>query len=153
MDISIILSVLAFIMSFVTWVVHAFQHSTRLSIKNIDYRVWPGDIVQLFVYIQNNSVAPITISGLSILESGRKFPCELVSKKIRSENGIVTRSTPNFPLNFSSSQGSMYFLEFVHCPGIALAPNKTVAFEIYTNRGCLKKFSVPGQQGRLFRLR
>lgn len=147
-----ILTILAFIMSAITWIVTALRHSIFLTVELKDYAKWFNNVVQLFLYIQNNSASPITVSGISILYDGKKFPCELVPKKLRTEDGIVTRSTPMFPLNFAGLQGTMYFFEFVNCPDIELAQGKTIDFEIYTNRGRLKKSVTLGPQDRYFRL-
>lgn len=153
MNFSLLLSLLAFIMSSITWIVHAFQHSTRFTVKVIDFIVRPNNVVQFFMYFQNNSLLPITVSGISYIESDKKYPCELTPKTLRTVNGVVTRSTPAFPLNFAPSQGSMYFLEFINCPGNSLDPDKMADFEIYTNRGRLNKSAVLVVHDHIFRLR
>lgn len=138
------LTILSFIMSAATWLLTAYSRSIRLSCSVSDYRKYDQGILQLFLYIQNNSEKPMTISGISLIIDNQKYPCELVEKKIRTVNGLVTQSTPNFPLNFSPSQGRMEFIEFLNCPGIEASPGKMVEIEIYTNRKALKRFlSLP----------
>lgn len=152
MDFSFLLSLLAFIMSSITWVVHAFQHSTHFSVQVIDFVAYSDNIL-FFLYFQNNSSSPITVSGISYITPDKKYPCELVPKVLRTEHGIVTRSTPNFPLNFAPSQGAMYFIDFRYCPGNSLDPDKMVDFEIYTNRGRLNKSVALASREHLLRLR
>lgn len=146
-----LISIIAFIMSSLTWIVSAYQHSIRLSIKCIDYRVLKGSILQMFLYIQNNSSRPITITGLALRIDNQLYPCELLSKIIRKENGNVTRYTPNFPLNLSDQQGVMYFFEFLNCQEIVSSLDKTVEIQIYSNRGHLDKYLSPVQSCLLFR--
>lgn len=138
------LTILSFIMSAATWMLTAYNRSIQLSCAISDYIKYDQGILQLFLYIQNNSEKPITISGISLIIDSQKYPCELVKKKIRSVNGLVTQSTPNFPLNFSPSQGRMEFIEFLNCPSIETSPGKMVEIEIYTNRKALKRcLSLP----------
>lgn len=138
------LTILSFIMSAATWILTAYNRSIRISCNISDFRKYDHGILQLFLYIQNNSEKSMTISGISLIINSQKYPCELVEKKIRSVNGSVSQSTPSFPLNFSPSQGRMEFIEFLNCPGIEASPGKMVEIEIYTNRKALKRFlSLP----------
>lgn len=134
-----LLTVLAFIMSATTWLLTAYNRSIRVSCNVIDFIKYDRGIIQLFMYIQNNSEKPLTISGMSLVIDCNRYPCELISKKIRTVNDVIVQATPNFPLNFSPAQGRMEFFEFLHCPDIEASPGKTVVIEIYTNRKPLKR--------------
>lgn len=141
------LTIFAFLMSTVTWFLTAYNRSIRTEIRILDYKQHLGCINQFYVYVQNNSEKAFTISGASLVIDGEKYPCELVTKLIRTTN-VLTLSTPNFPLNFAPLQGRMEFFEFLNCPNIELVPDKTIEIEFYTNRKVLKRFLKLPQQGR-----
>ncbi len=129
-------------------VLQAFFHflSTRkkLKIEILDSEtIW--DVMQFFIYIQNQSHSSICISSISIRYDKKEIYCELVPKKIRGKGDELIR-TPMFPLNISPLQGGMYFLEFVYCPKISLDPGKILDFVIHTNRGPLKKSVTLGDK-------
>lgn len=144
------LTILSFTMSVTTWILTAYNRSIKFSCSIIDFKKYSPDIIQFFIYIQNNSEKPMTISGMALVVDHKKYPCELVSKKIQSINGVVVHATPNFPLNFSPSQGRMEFIEFLHCPDIEASPGKMVELEIYTNRKALKRSLSLPQSGLFF---
>ncbi len=75
------LTILSFIMSAATWLLTAYSRSIRLSCSVSDYRKYDQGVLQLFLYIQNNSEKPMTISGISLIIDNQKYPCELVEKK------------------------------------------------------------------------
>ncbi len=147
-----ILSILAFVMSTITWICTLLNHSIKLFIEIKDY-AHIFDVVQLYIYFQNNSGKPITISGVSIVESNNKIPCKTLPSIIRSCNGRVIIETPLFPLNLSSHQGACFAFEFLNCPDIELNPGKTIALEIYTNRKLLKRFVTLGNKDQILNLR
>lgn len=146
-----ITSLLAFIMSTITWIFNFLDRQISVEVEIKDFAMhW--DIVQLYLYIQNNSRSPFTISGVSIISNSKKHPCEPLSKIIRTHNDEVTLRTPYFPVNFSAHQGQCLALEFLHCPDIELAPGKTVVLEIYTNRKILRKSLTVPQPDRILHL-
>ena len=145
-----ILTVLAFIMSTSSWLLTAYNRSIRVSCRIIDFRKYPSGIIQLFMSIENNSEKSLIISGLSIISDKQKYPCELISKKIRAINDVVVHATPNFPLNIAPIQGRNEFFEFLNCPDIELVPGKTIEIEIYTNWKSLKRSLTLPQPGRFY---
>ncbi len=98
----------------------------NIAIKVVDYNKH-DHVVQFFLCIQNNSDKPLCIDSIEIPNG---VQCELIPKKITDK-----LSTPMFPLNLSGHQGSFYFLEFLYCADIELAPGKTIVFLVHTNRG------------------
>lgn len=153
MDLALgIISILAFVMSLITWILNFISHRINAEMKIKDF-VKHRDVVQLYLYIQNNSGSPFTISGVSIVSNSGKHPCEPLSKIIRTRNDEVVIRTPYFPVNFSAYQGQCLALEFLHCPDIVLTPGKTVDLEIYTNRKILKKSLAVPQPDLILHLR
>lgn len=147
-----ITSILAFIMSAITWIFNILARRINSKIEIKDFAKH-RDIVQLYLYIQNNSGSPFTISGVSIISDSDKHPCEPLPKIIRTHNDEVIIRTPYFPVNFSAHQGQCLALEFLHCPDIELVPGKTVDLEIYTNRKILRKFLTVPQPDLILHLR
>ena len=147
-----IISILAFIMTLITWIYNFLNRRINAEIEIKDFAK-RRDIVQLYLYIQNNSGSPFTISGISIISDSDKHPCEPLPKIIRTHNNEVIIRTPYFPVNFSAHQGQCLALEFLHCPDIELAPDKTVDLEIYTNRKILRKSLTVPQPDRILHLR
>lgn len=147
-----LISILAFIMSSITWICTALNRSIKFSIEVKDY-VKYRDIVQFYFYMQNNSGKPITISGLSIIYNNQVFSCKMIPSLLRSQGQTPVITTPFLPVNFAPHQGSCYAFEFLHCPDIALAPCKKVDFEIYTNRKVLKRSVTLGNTDEILHLR
>ena len=147
-----ITSILAFIMSSITWIFNFLAHRINADIEIKDYAKQRGS-VQLYLYIQNNSSYPFTISGVSIISVSSKHPCEQLPKIIRKQNDEVVIRTPYFPVNFSAHQGQCLALEFLHCPDIELTSGRTVELEIYTNRRILKKSLTVPLPDRILHLR
>ena len=147
-----IVSILAFIMTLITWIYNFLNRRINAEIEIKDFaKHW--DVVQLYLYIQNNSSSPFTISGVSVISNSDKHPCESLPKIIRTRNDEVVIRTPYFHVNFSAHQGQCLALEFLHCPDIELAPGKTVELEIYTNRKILRKSLTAPQPDRILHLR
>lgn len=134
-----LLSIIAFVMSLITWICTAINKSIRLSFEIKDQAKRHGSIVQLFLYIQNNSGRSVTISGLSIVTSSKKYPCDFLSKTIRTRDEQVIVQTANLPVNFAPYQGMCLAFEFLDCQDIELTPGKTIDLEFYTNRQVLKR--------------
>lgn len=134
-----IFSIITFFKNLFLGIWSFFQHRAQLSIEIKDHVKRLDHIVQFFVYLQNNSASSILISEISILHNGKKYPCELESKRIRSVNGVVTRATINFPINLSPESGLYCYLEFLNCQDIEVAPEKKIVLEAHTNRGDLRK--------------
>lgn len=147
-----IISILAFIMTSITWICTAINHSIKFSVEVKDYAKH-GSVVQFYLYMQNNSGKPITISGLSIAYQNQQFPCKMIPSVIRYRDQEPLITTPFLPVNFAPHQGSCYAFEFLHCPDIELAPGKTVEFEIYTNLKVLKRFVTLGNTDGILHLR
>ena len=147
-----IISILAFVMSLITWIYNFLNHRINAEIEIKDFAKY-RDIVQLYLYIQNNCSSPFTISGVSIISDSNNHPCELLPKIIRTHNDEVVIRTPYFPVNFSAHQGQCLALEFLHCPDIELTSGKTVELEIYTNRKILKKSLTVPQPDLILHLR
>lgn len=121
----------------------------RLEMKIVDF-VQHGDIVQLFVEIQNQSSLPICISSISIVEASRKYRCELLQKKIRSSGDLLYR-TPLFPLNIPPRTGVLYYFEFLDAPDMLLIPGKSLALSFDTNRRKIERSLVLPQAAHYLR--
>ena len=146
-----IISILAFFMSLTTWIVTFITHRMHVSVEVKDFAK-RNHVVQFYLYIQNNSATPFTVSGISIVSGSRKYPCEYLPKLIRTQNDRVIIETPYLPVNFSSHQGQCFAFEFLNCQDISLAPGKKVDLEIYTNQKTLKKSLLLPQQDKILHL-
>ena len=142
-----LISILAFIMSSITWFCTALNRSIKFSVEVKDYAKYKKS-VQFYLYMQNNSGKPITISGLAIVYKNQKFPCKMLPSVLRDKDQKPLVTTPLLPVNFAPHQGLCHAFEFSHCPDIELAPGKTVDFEIYTNRKVLKRSVILGNGTR-----
>lgn len=143
--------ILGFVLSALLWLCTVLKNRTNLCIEVKDYTKAFGEIVQLYLYIQNQSDSPITISGISIVHYEKKLPCELIPKKIRKTGDDIIY-TPHFPINLSPQQGVCFPLEFLNCRDIEVGPDKKVALEIYTNRKVIKESLILSQPNTLLHL-
>lgn len=109
----------------------------KLNVEIIDYANKDSD-AKFFLYIQNQSSAPICISAIYLTAGTKKVRCELLRKRAQSFNGILYR-TPLFPLNIPPQVGVVHFLVFSACPDVLLASGNIVSFEFLTNRGPINK--------------
>lgn len=147
-----IISVLAFVMTSITWIVGYFSRRLKISVEIKDHAK-RRKVVQFYLYLQNKSSSPVTISGISILDNAVKYPCEYYPKIIRTRNNDVVIQTPYLPVNLAAHQGACYAFEFLNCQDIELVPGKTVELEIYTNRKPLTKSLVLPPEGNILHLR
>lgn len=143
-----ILGILGFILSALMWLYTYIKNRIHLVVEIKDYTKVFQRVVQLYLYIQNNSEKPLTISEISIFHTQKTYPCVLLPKKIRGiGDSLIT--TPMFPVNLSPHEGILLPFEFLNCQDIELVPDKTVALEIYTNRKMIKKSVTLGQPDHL----
>lgn len=145
-------AILGLILSASLWIYNRYQHRIALKIEIKDYVKALGHVIQFFLYIQNESDSPITISGMALTYKNEKFFCELLPKKIRGTKDSLIK-TPMFPINLAPQQGVLLPFEFLNCQDIELTPDKKVDFEIYTNRKLLKKSLTLDQPGYLLHIR
>ena len=145
-NITFILAVIGSLGTIFNFAYTYFSSRRRIDMQILDYSSHLN-VVQFFMYIQNQSRSPICISCISLQLDDKEISCELIPKKIRG-NDTNLICTPSFPLNLSSLMGVQYFFEFVNCPDISLASGKTISFVIYTNRGALKKSVKLGDTSR-----
>lgn len=143
-----ILGILGFALSALIWICTFLNNRTRLTVKVKDYRKYFEKVIQLYLYIQNDSDNAIVISGLSLLHNKQQYPCELLPKKIRGKGDDLIK-TPLFPINLSPCQGVLLPFEFLDCQDIELSPDKTIALEIHTNRKKIEKSLTLDQPGYL----
>lgn len=147
-----LISIFAFVMSLITWIVSAIHHSIKMKFKIRDFDQPRKTAVQLCLLIQNNSSLPITISGISIIEAGQEYPCRMLSTPIVTDSGVdVVFSTP-LPLNLVGRQGTLAFFEFLGYQGTPLALGKKVELRIYTNRASLNRSLTLYQEPGLLRI-
>lgn len=145
------LGILGFVLSALLWFFAVYKKRTNLYVESKDYTKALGEIVQLYLYIQNQSDSPITISGISIVHYEKKLPCELIPKKIRKTGDNIIY-TPCFPINLAPQQGVCFPFEFLNCRDIEVGPGKKVALEIYTNRKLVKESLILNQPNTLLHL-
>lgn len=145
-NITFVLAVIGSIGTILNFIYTYLSSRKRIDIQVLDYTSI-FNVVQLFMYIQNQSRSPICISCISLIIDDKEIPCELIPKKIRGDGSNLI-CTPFFPINFSPLMGVQHFFEFVNCPNISLASGKTVSFAIYTNRGVIKKSVILGDTTR-----
>lgn len=146
-----LLGILGFVFSGFLWIYTLYRNRTNLDIEIKDYSKAFGHVVQLYLYLQNNSDNPLTISGLSLIHKEKKYLCELLPKKIR-KTGDSLIQTPMFPVNLSPQQGVFLPFEFLNCQDIEIVPDKKIVLEIHTNRKKLKKSLTLDQPGTLLHL-
>ena len=137
-NITFFLAVIGSIGSICEFLYHFIVSRKHLDFEILDFRATYQPL-QLFIYVQNQSKAPITISCVSIRYENHEYYCEVVPKKVRSIDDYFFY-TPDFPLNLTPLMGYQFFLEFVGFPEKALNPDSTVDVLIYTNRGVVEKF-------------
>lgn len=128
-----LMTIFSFIVSAILGTIQIIQSRKRIKIELVDYsKVW--NVVQLYLFIENNSNKPISISSIHLSQSNKTIRCELLPKKIiKKDEFLIT--TPTFPLNLNPQESSAYFLEFLDCKDIELKKGNLLSLSIYTNRG------------------
>ena len=143
-NITLLIAIIGAIGSISSWIYMAVANRKNVSFEIVDYASHFKEIKQLFVFLQNKSSIPIVITSIQFRLGNRQYPCELIPKKILEKADRVY-STPMFPINLSPHYGESFFLEFINCQDILLAPENTVYFVIYTNRGVINKSLTLGE--------
>lgn len=149
-----ILTVFAFIMSTLTWIIGGLSRSVRISLEILDYRTYQKSC-KVYVRISNNSSFPIIVQSISIIDERGEHFCYLQPKLSRHE-GSLDFYTAEFPLNFSPVQGRQEYIEFRDFPDsepIQLVEGKTVEFRIYTNRWAIKRAETLGKESHYLHIR
>ena len=137
-NITFLIAVLSFFMSSLSILIQFVNSRRKINFDILDHVYVPiHQVNQVFCLLQNNSSAAITITSISI-HFEKNYYCELFPKLIR-KTPSATLKTPSFPIHLSAHEGIYCFLEFVYCGENQLAPGKKVDFQIYTNRGAVKK--------------
>lgn len=113
----------------------------HFSVEVIDHAVRANGIVQLFLYIGNDSSLPLCIPFIYLKCGSTSVECELIEKKALFRGELLYR-TPLFPLNLAAHTSGIYFIEFLNCPDIELIPDKTISLEFRTNRGVISRSPV-----------
>lgn len=139
-----LLSIFGFLMSGILFLQKIYKQKKDVSLRIYDYSQ-QGDIIQLYMLIQNNSSRPITVQHIALV-SDSSFTCELIEKKIVWHGDLLFYSSP-FPISLHPYGGDLRFFEFVDCVGIQTSPGKTLDFQIQTNLGPINKSLTLGLKG------
>ena len=145
-----IISVLAFGMSAATWIFTIIKNRKNLSIEIIDYLKYVKS-AHFYVCIQNNSSSAISITSIKIPNISS---CTLEPKIVKEFTDTKTKTitdkikTPAFPINLQGKEGLNCYLEFPNFQKTSLIQGKMIEFEIYTNRGLIKKSIILGSTER-----
>ena len=134
------LAVLSFLMSAITWTVTVIRHKIKLDVEVLDYESYSCSC-QFYLRITNNSALPLVIHSIAVTDGKCSSACYLQEKTIRVIDDLKYQS-PLFPVNLAAFQGMQVYLVFQDFPDLKampLAPDKTVRFEICSNRGVIKQ--------------
>ena len=142
-NITFALSIFGATGTILTWVISTIKHRKNIKLSVIDYNSWKN-INQFFITIQNKSHSKISISSIQIVHNKQLICCELEPKIIKSRTNAPATYTPQFPLNINGMEGFSVYLEFINCQDMLLTHGKTVDFQVYTNRGQIKKSIILG---------
>lgn len=145
-----LISVLAFGMSAATWIFTIIKNRKNLSMEIIDYRKYTKS-AHFYVCVTNKSQSPISITSIKIPNiSSCVLEPRVVREFIDSKTKTITDKikTPAFPINLQGKEGLNCYLEFLAFQETSLFQGKIIDFEIYTNRGLIKKSIVLGSTER-----
>lgn len=135
---NLIISGIALLISLCNFLLYILARIPRIDFKVLDYRT-DSKSCKVYVTITNLSAAPLGIYNIQISADGITQPCFLLPKPVRKDNELMFY-TAQFPINLPPHQAGSYFLEYRNFPEnkpIALVENKTVHFQVFSNR--LKK--------------
>ena len=128
-----------------------FSKSIRFRCEILDWRYVTSEIIQVYFHIENNSLKPISVNGVSLIREATNYPCELDEKSVHTTLQGRTWVTSDFPAYFVEGQTRDLLVEFLHVQDIVLIPGKTIDVAIYTNRRSLHRSLTIPEQGRRFR--
>ncbi len=150
-----LVSVLAFIMSSLTWIMAFVRQRKRVSIKANVYEL-RVDVHIFHLSIENKSRLPIAISLISVSDARIRLECDIVpamvySKAIRVKDEIVEQrkyDSFSFPINIPALASVSGFLVFRDIQPNPKAFSTEVTFRLFSNRGrpVKKKLSLPDLQ-------
>ena len=144
-NITLALAVLGFMGTLISAICALWNRRRKISVDVRDY-AYRQNLIQLLVFLENQSSLPLIISSVEIKIGEGKKECELLPKKITKRDEILYRS-PMFPINLPAHVGASYFFVFLDSPDIGLAPGKNLFLVIHTNRGEINKTVSCGHMG------
>ena len=147
-----ILTIFSTITAIISWVIIGLSKSIRLRCELLDWRyVKNTGIIQCFFPVENNSLLPISINGISFFRELTNYPCETTVKSVHTTPQGRTWETSDLPAYLVEGQARNLLLEFHFVEDISLAPGKTIDVVICTHRRSLhRSLSIP-KQGYCFR--
>ena len=147
-----VITIVSFLMSLISFCSLAIRHSIRIRCELLDWRyVKDTGIIQCFFHVENNSMLPLSVNGISFFHEETSYPCELTVKSVHTTPQGRTWPTSDLPAYLAEGQAYNLLLEFLHAEDISLAPGRTIDVVICTNRRSLRRsLSIP-RQGRCFR--
>lgn len=148
------LTILAFLMTSITWIIGAISRSIRIDFDVLDHRTYTSSC-KIYVRLTNKSLVPITIYSISLVENGCEHFCFLQPKLSRQVENLLYY-TAEFPINLVAHQGGQYYVEYCNFPNdepIQLIEGKTVAFRIYTSRSVITRSVTLGKPDYYLRIR
>lgn len=136
--VQLIISGIALLISLCNFLIYILSRIPRINFKVLDYRT---DLksCKVYVTITNLSAVPLSIYNVTISADGITQPCFQLPKIVRKDNELMFY-TAQLPINLPPHQAGNYFLEYRNFPEnkpIVLVENKTVHFQVFSNR--LKK--------------
>lgn len=147
----IIISIVSFIMSTITWLLVIYRNRFRLDFNVLDFRLLANQFFQVYILIQNNSQIPVSVTEVEMIVNDKAYPCELHPKCLRTDPTHGDLYSVQLPLYLEPYQGIYCYLEFLHAQDIPLTPRSQVFFVVHTNRRNLRKLIILPEQGRGFR--
>lgn len=138
--IAVVISLLSFSLSLWLAIQTFLKKRESFSIDALDYRIWPNNIMQLYLRITNYSDSPLVIGSLKC----NGIPCKLEATKVFGTPGNYNaRTTADFPIRISPHDMQLIYLVFhdERLQGTTLENGTTVHFQIQTT-GCLSQQSI-----------
>ena len=141
-NITFVLALIGSVGTNTTWLFSYISNKRNISIRPIAYNS-KNNIILFYLFFENRSRLPISITALSILLDGTCYPCRYQPEKVishqRTVGGKVVNSQDyyniNFPVQLSSLGSSSGYVLFVIPPEVLIPDSKTVTFQVSSNRG------------------
>lgn len=140
-----IISVLAFLMSSIIWIINIYQRCVNIEFKVLDFDKRENGVL-FFVSVINKADNSCSISSIQIMHKGNWITCELLPMSVHSFKGQKYYSA-QMPVNLPPRGGQSFYIFFQGMSDAPLNPGYMADYQIHTNRNPILKTETLPEQG------
>ncbi len=141
-NITFVLALIGSVGTIATWIRSYIINKRNVIIRPIANKSKDNKIL-LYLFFENRSRLPISITAISVLFDGVYYPCRYQPQKVISDQRTVGGKVVSlqdyynitFPVQLGSLDSSSGYVLFVIPQDVQIPDSKTLTFQVSSNRG------------------